>query len=213
MKNAPRYWTMVGVLLVAIVGMKMMSHGEATPAALPLTQFPKQIAGFSSVADVPFDKASLEVLNPSDYLNRVYYQPGVGEMGLYIAYFETQRTGTTIHSPKNCLPGAGWQPTVSTIVQMDLPDGRKVPINMYVIQKGLEQQVVLYWYQSHGRVVASEYWGKFYMVYDALRLNRTDAALIRVIAPVGNGDQQRARGQAMLFAKQVASDVEKIIPR
>jgi EpsI family protein len=178
-----------------------------------LTQFPKQIAGFSSVADVPFDKASLEVLNPSDYLNRVYYQPGVGEMGLYIAYFETQRTGTTIHSPKNCLPGAGWQPTVSTIVQMDLPDGRKVPINMYVIQKGLEQQVVLYWYQSHGRVVASEYWGKFYMVYDALRLNRTDAALIRVITPVGNGDQQRARGQAMLFAKQVASDVEKIIPR
>lgn len=213
MKNAPRYWSMVGVLVLAIVGMKMMSHGEATPAALPLTQFPKDVLGYSAMADIPFDKASLAVLNPSDYLYRIYYKPGVGEASLYIAYFETQRTGATIHSPKNCLPGAGWQPSVSTITNMSLTDGRYVPVNMYVIEKGLEKQVVLYWYQSHGRVVASEYWGKFYMVYDALRLNRTDAALVRVIVPVSNRDENAARNQAMLFAKQVATDVEKIIPR
>lgn len=213
MKSGARYWAMVAVMVAAIVGMKVMSHGEATPAALPLAQFPKEIAGFSAVADVPFDKESLEILKPTDYMNRYYYQPGVGEMGLYIAYFETQRTGATIHSPKNCLPGAGWSPSVSTITQLDLSDGRKVPVNMYIIQKGLEQEVVLYWYQSHGRVVASEYWGKFYMVYDALRLNRTDAALVRVITPVRAGDVDGARQQAMLFAKQVAIDVEKIIPR
>ena len=213
MKSGSRYWMMVAVLVAAIVGMKLMSHGEATPAALPLAQFPKEIAGYNTIADVPFDKASLEVLKPTDYLNRFYYEPGVGEVGLYIAYFETQRTGTTIHSPKNCLPGAGWSPTVSTISQLTLSDGRKVPVNMYIIQKGLEKQVVLYWYQSHGRVVASEYSGKFYMVYDALRLNRTDAALVRVITPVRDGDETDAQKQAMLFASQVAIDVEKIIPR
>jgi EpsI family protein len=204
---------MVAVLVAAIGGLKLMSHGEATPAALPLAQFPKEIAGYSTVADVPFDKESLAILNPTDYLFRFYYEPGVGEMSLYVAYFETQRTGATIHSPKNCLPGAGWSPTVSTITDLTLSDGRKVPVNMYIIQKGLEQQIVLYWYQSHGRVVASEYWGKFYMVYDALRLNRTDAALVRVITPVRNGDESDARNQAMLFARQVAVDVEKIIPR
>lgn len=213
MKSTARYWIMLAVLVGATAGMAMLSHGEATPAAMPLTQFPKLIAGYNSIADVPFDKESLAVLRPSDYLNRIYYEPGVGELGLYIAYFETQRTGTTIHSPKNCLPGAGWQPAVSIITPLTLNDGRKVPVNMYIIRKGLEEQIVLYWYQAHGRVVASEYWGKFYMVYDALRLNRTDAALVRITAPVRNGEEDQARDQAMLFARQVASDVEKIIPR
>jgi len=208
-----RYWIMLGVLCAAISGMALLSHGEATPPALPLAQFPTQVDQYSSVADMPFDKETLEILKPSDYLNRVYYEPGVGQVGLYIAYFETQRTGATIHSPKNCLPGSGWTPTVSTITTLTLPDGRQVPMNLYRIRKGLDETVVLYWYQSHGRVVASEYAGKFYMVYDALRLNRTDAALIRVTAPVVNGDEDGAQKRATAFAQQVAVDVEKIIPR
>lgn len=213
MSSGIRYWIMLGVLGAAISGMAMLSHGEATPPALPLAQFPKQVLDYSSVAEVPFDKEVLEILKPSDYLNRVYFEPGVGQLGLYIAYFESQRTGTTIHSPKNCLPGSGWTPTVSTITSVALPDGRQVPMNLYLIRKGLEESVVLYWYQSHGRVVASEYKGKYYMVYDALRLNRTDAALIRVTSPVINGDEETAKKHAMAFAQQVAVDVEKIIPR
>jgi len=213
MSSSIRYWMMLGVLCAAITGMAMMSHGEATPAALPLAQFPKQVLGYSSIADLPFDKETLAILKPSDYLNRVYYEPGLGQLGLYIAYFETQRTGTAIHSPKNCLPGSGWTPTVSTITTMPLPDGRKVPVNLYLIRKGLEETVVLYWYQSHGRIVASEYAGKFYMVYDALKLNRTDAALIRITAPVINGDEEAAKKRAFEFAQQAAVDVEKIIPR
>jgi len=212
-KAGARYWIMVAVLVAAIGGMTMLSHGEATPAALPLAQFPREVAGYTDVADIPFDSATLQVLRPSDYLYRAYYAPGKGDVGLYIAYFETQRTGATIHSPKNCLPGAGWQPTVSVITSLTLEDGRKVPVNMYVIRKDLDEQVVLYWYQSHGRVVASEYWGKFYMVYDALHLNRTVAALVRITAPVRNGNEEEARNRAIVFAKQVALDVEKIIPR
>jgi EpsI family protein len=102
---------------------------------------------------------------------------------------------------------------VSEIYQLPLDDGRKVPVNLYVIRKDLDQQIVLYWYQSHGRVVASEYWGKFYMVYDALRLNRTDAALVRITVPVRNSEMDAARNQAITFAKQVATDVEQISPR
>jgi EpsI family protein len=84
---------------------------------------------------------------------------------------------------------------------------------MYVIRKDLDEQVVLYWYQSHGRVVASEYWGRIYMVVDAIRLNRTDAALVRITAPVLNGNVDAARQQAIAFAQQVAMDVEQVIPR
>lgn len=213
MSDAMRYWTMVAVLLAGTVGMGFLSHGEATPPARPMNEFPREIGSYKTVAEVPFDQNTLQVLGVTDYLNRGYFSPSEGELGLYIGYFRTQRTGAAIHSPKNCLPGAGWQPSVSQIYPLSLDDGRKVPVNLYVIRKGLDEEIVVYWYQSHGRVVASEYWGKFYMVYDAMRLNRTDAALVRITAPVGNGDEDSARTQALAFAKQIAVDVEKIIPR
>jgi|BarGraIncu00222A_1022003.scaffolds.fasta_scaffold83476_2 EpsI family protein len=213
MNSAARYWTMIAVLLAGTAGMGFLSHGESTPPSRPLTEFPKDIGNYRTVAEIPFDQNTLKVLGVTDYLNRVYLSPNDGELGLYVGYFRTQRTGATIHSPKNCLPGAGWQPMVSETHQLALDDGRKVPINLYVIRKDLDQEIVLYWYQSHGRVVASEYWGKFYMVYDAMRLNRTDAALVRITVPVRNGDMDGARSQALAFAKQVAMDVGQIIPQ
>jgi EpsI family protein len=213
MSNAMRYWTMIAVLLAGAAGMGFLSHGESTPPARPLNEFPQDIGSYRAVADYPFDADTLKVLGVTDYVNRAYFSPARGELGLYIGYFRTQRTGAQIHSPKNCLPGAGWQPTVSEIYQLSLPDGPKVPVNLYVIRKDLDQQVVLYWYQSHGRVVASEYWGKFYMVEDAIRLNRTDAALVRITAPVRNGDIEAARNQAIAFAQQVAVDVKQVIPQ
>ncbi len=213
MNNPARYWMMIAVLLAATAGMGFLSHGESTPPARALNEFPKDIGSYRDMDDLPFDQDTLKVLGVTDYLNRVYFSPQRGDLGLYIGYFRTQRTGAAIHSPKNCLPGAGWQPTVSEIYQLPLEDGRKVPVNLYVIRKDLDQQIVIYWYQSHGRVIASEYWGKVYMVYDAMRLNRTDAALVRITVPVRNGDTDAAREQGIDFAKQVAVDVEQIIPR
>lgn len=213
MKTGARYWTMIGVLLAAVAGMGFLSHGEATPQARPLSEFPKQVAGYNSVAEMPLDAPTLKLLGLTDYINRLYVAPSIGQLTLFIEYFSTQRTGATIHSPKNCLPGAGWQPTQVGIYQMPLDDGRKVPINLYLIRKDLDEEVVLYWYQSHGRVVASEYWGKFYLVYDALRLNRTDAALVRIVTPVVGGDEEAARNRAIAFAKQITTDVDNVIPR
>jgi len=213
MSNAVRYWTMIAILLAGTAGMGFLSHGEVTPPARPLSDFPKDIGNYRTVAEIPLDRNTLDVLRVTDYTNRVYFSPTQGEVGLFVEYFRTQRTGAAIHSPKNCLPGAGWQPTASEIYHLALDDGREVPVNLYVIHKDLDQQVVLYWYQSHGRVVASEYWGKFYMVYDALRLNRTDAAMVRITVPVHNGDADAARNQAIAFARQVATDVEQVIPR
>lgn len=215
MKAGFRYWVMIAVLLGATTGMAYLSHGEATPPAKPLAEFPKKVAGYTQIIDWPLDKETLDILKVTDYIDRGYWQPGMDRnlMTLFIAYFRSQRTGTTIHSPKNCLPGAGWNPVYSTIYQMQLDDGRKVPINLYLLRKGLQQQVVLYWYQAHGRIVASEYWGKFYLVYDALRLNRTDAALVRITVPIQNDDEAKARERAVAFAKQITSDVDQIIPR
>jgi EpsI family protein len=215
MKAGVRYWLMLAVLLGATTGMAYLSHGEATPPALPLSEFPTKIGPYATVIQWELDKETLDVLKVTDYINRGYWEPGLNKnlMGLYIGYFRSQRQGAAIHSPKNCLPGAGWNPVQSSVYQLQLDDGRKVPINLYVLRKGLDQQVVLYWYQSHGRVIASEYWGKFYLVYDAMRLNRTDAALVRITVPVDHGDEAAAQERALAFAKTITTNVDQVIPR
>lgn len=213
MKSGIRYWLMIAVLVGATTSMAYLSHGEATPPAKPLAEFPNKVAGYTKAADWTLDKPTLDLLGVTDYLNRGYVSKSEGLITLYIGYFRSQRTGAAIHSPKNCLPGAGWTPMTATVYQLPLDDGRKVPVNLYIVRKDLDEQLVLYWYQAHGRVVASEYWGKFYLVYDALRLNRTDAALVRVTAPIYNGDEEQARTRALAFAKQITSDVDQIIPR
>jgi len=213
MKAGARYWVMMAVLLGATTGMAYLSHGEATPPARPLSQFPTEIAGAKMFADWPLEQRVLDLLGVTDYLNRGYFSPTEGQVNLYIGYFRSQRTGASIHSPKNCLPGSGWQPESAMIYQLPLDDGRNVPINLYVVRKDLDEQLVLYWYQAHGRVVASEYWGKFFLIYDALRLNRTDAALVRITVPIIHGNEEQARTRAISFAKQITHDVDQIIPR
>ena len=103
-----------------------------------------------------------------------------------------------MHSPLNCLPGAGWLPVRqdrTTIQVRTSGTTRDIEVNNFVIEKGLDRQAVLYWYQSHGRVVASEYWGKVYTVLDAMRHNRTDGSLVRVVVPVaGPGPEAERRG-------------------
>jgi EpsI family protein len=210
-----RYWLMVAVLVGATAGLGHLSHGESTPPAKPLAEFPTKMGPWGMIIEWPLDKETRDLLGLTDYLNRGYWEPGMNKalLGLYIGYFRSQRSGASIHSPKNCLPGAGWNPTQAGIYQLQLEDGRKVPINLYIIKKGLESEVVLYWYQAHGRIVASEYWGKFYLVYDALRLNRTDAALVRITVPVMDGDEATAQARALSFAKTITGELDQVIPR
>ena len=137
----------------------------------------------------PFDEKTLAVLGLDDYLMRSYFRTRAAA-GLYIGYWASQRQGDTIHSPLNCLPGSGWEPLSKNALAIQVADNvaasssRQISVNRYIIQKGLDRELVLYWYQSHGRVVASEYLGKIYLMTDAIRLHRTDAALVRVIVHI-----------------------------
>jgi EpsI family protein len=139
---------------------------------------------------------------------------------LYIGYYESQRQGDTMHSPLNCLPGAGWSPVQNDHLSINVPVSlgtttgareRSIEVNRYIIEKGVDRQVVLYWYQSHGRVVASEYWGKIYMVVDAIRINRTDGALVRVVAPIVTS-QEDAELDAVDFVRVLFPSLERYLP-
>jgi EpsI family protein len=113
------------------------------------------------------------------------------------------------------MPGAGWEPVKREIgvLQVPSPAGtRRVEINRVLIVKGLDRQIVLYWYQGHGRVVASEYWGKIYTVLDAVRLNRTDAAMVRLVSPVA-GSEPAAEAAAAERATNLATAVFPLLGR
>lgn len=183
------------VLVLHAVLFYTLSHGEAVLLVRPLAEFPKQIGDWHMIQEETLDRETMNILKADDYLTRDYVSPSSSDaVNLYVAFFKTQRTGQTPHSPKNCLPGGGWVPSVSAMVDIPIP-GRPAPIrvNQYIVSKGPSRDVVMYWYQSHGRVVASEYTAKIYVVADALRYNRTDTALVRVVVPVTGSDDDAVR--------------------
>ena len=166
-----------------------LANARRTEIAVTRTAFatfPMTIGPWKSIVDPPMDEDVLRVLGVDDYLSRIYYQSTGAAVGFYMGFYGSQRQGDTIHSPLNCLPGAGWEPVSQGRLHIANADGqgRDITVNRYVVRKGLERQLVLYWYQSHGRVVASEYTSKLYLINDAIRLNRTDGSMVRVIAPI-----------------------------
>ena len=164
--------------------------------------------------DLGIDRATLEVLGPGDFLLRDYLRsPSEPAVNLYLAYFPSQRTGDTIHSPQNCLPGAGWVPVESKHILLPTADGARISINRYIISKGISRELVFYWYQAHGRVTPSEYWAKIYLVTDAISMNRTDGALVRIVTPIANVDDEAAQVRASEFTQQILPLLDSYIPR
>jgi EpsI family protein len=159
---------------------------------------------------LPLDPASLRVLGVDDYANRRYVSSAGRLVGLYIGYYASQRQGDTIHSPQNCLPGAGWQPVESSSETLSSA-GAPVTVNRYVVQKGLDRQVVLYWYEGRGRIVANEYLNKFWLIADAARLHRTNGALVRIMAPVAV-EQASAGRTAVDFAQALLPVLPAYLP-
>jgi len=187
---------------------------DRTVARQSLAALPCTLDGWRCVSETPLDKDVLAVVGVDDYVNRTYATGAGSVIGLYIGYYASQRTGDSIHSPQNCLPGSGWQPVSSERTTIDA-GGTTLPVNRYVVEKGLNRQVVLYWYQGRGRVVANEYANKFWLMVDQARLHRSNGSLVRVIAPVsgltGSG-LSSASASADSFARLVYPRLSTYLP-
>jgi EpsI family protein len=200
--------------LQAVVLYAAISRKEITPSIEPLAGFPKTVGAWSTVHDVPIEAEVQEVLKADDTLNRVYANRAVGvEANLFVAFFKTQRTGQSPHSPKNCLPGSGWEPVTTGLVTIPA-SGRPAPIiaNRYVAAHGDERAVVVYWYQSHDRIIASEYSAKLWLVIDSIRYHRSDTSLIKVVVPVTNNDVDTATSIGTDFVQTLLPDLSKRLP-
>ncbi len=204
------------VVLLAGTTLFLRSRGRAEnlPPRGPLASFPLRVGSWEG-REITIPQWALEVLGAGEFLERRYARtPGEPSVDLFLAYFPSQRMGSTIHSPQNCLPGSGWTPIESTRLQLDQPGGKKLLVNRYILSKGLDRMLVLYWYQAHGRVVASEYWAKFYLVADAIRMNRSDGALVRVLTPIiPSNNPASAEQRCEAFVRDILPLLDNYIPR
>src|SRR6202158_4402074 len=211
-----RFWIVALIMLATALGLQPHSRNESLPPRESLSSLRPQIDGWTGTDSV-LDQDTLDILGPGEFLVRDYENashPTLPPISLYIAYFPTQKAGDTIHSPNHCLPGAGWVPTSRGGVPITRPDGSSFPANRYVVSKAGNRELVLYWFQAHGPEVASEYWAKYYLVSDSIRMNRSDGGLVRLMTPMLDGESRdAAQARLMKLGSQFIPLLDSYIPR
>ena len=206
------------ILIALLAGTALFLHSrgqaEILPPREPLDTLPLLIGNWKGTV-IPIPQWALDVLGAGEFVEHYYRRaPDEPSVDLFMAYFPSQRMGSTMHSPQNCLPGSGWTPAESSRVDLNRPAGGTIRANRYVLSKGLDKLLVLYWYQAHGRVVASEYWAKFYLVADSIELNRSDGALVRVMTPILQHESAAdAERRCTDFIQEILPVLDNYIPR
>ena len=202
------------LLLSQAVMLLALNHGERPVVTIPLVDMPSVIGNWTKVQDGVIDQETLDVLKSDDVINREYARSNGGDHALlFVAMFRSQRNGKTPHSPKNCLPGSGWIQETTGTIHIDVA-GEATPIeaNRYIVAKGDSKAVVIYWYQSRDRSVASEYWAKYYVMLDAIRYNRSDTSIIKVTTGVGPDGAQQAEDVGVDLIRSSHAVLLKYLP-
>lgn len=202
--------TSIMVLTLALLTYK--SNPESIKAPYPLSTFPSQIGRWQGIEE-RFEERIYRVLGVDDSYYANYRSPDTPWINLYVGFYESQREGELIHSPKNCMPGGGWNIIETGIEPLQLDDAAGTEYNVIrlVLQKGKRKQISLYWYQSRGRIIASEYMQKIYLVWDAISRNRTDGSFVRLIAPVEDNEASTL-ATLKTFAQELFPILQTYIP-
>ena len=179
-----RRWMPAGVLVLGCLTLGAVNRQVVMPLVRPLDQtLPDSLLGLGSV-DQALNPQELEVSGVSEYAHRIFgTEADSVRLSIYVGYYEAQSRGKTIHSPKNCLPGAGWEPLEQESITIDA-QGYRFPVNRYVLENKGARALVYYWYQGRGRVSANEYLVKWEQIRDRALQGRSDEALVRILIPL-----------------------------
>jgi EpsI family protein len=198
------------ILVVEIAAFYWAPRAEYVPNPPPLTELQRNVGPWTMVQEMRLDRETQEFLKANDTVSRAYTGPG-GPITFFAAFFKSQRGGVTPHSPKICLPGAGWTPVGSRIISVDIPgQKRAIPVNRYVVRRGENQSLVLYWYRTAHYAVADEYLSKLYLMYEGLRYHRSDEAVFRIIVPI-SGSEEAAEEAAIRFLQALDGSLQRHI--
>ena len=183
----------------------------AVPLAAPLTSVMPELPGYR-VQEQRISQEERRVAGMSDYVARIYWRDSVPAFTTFVSYYERQTQGKTIHSPRNCLPGAGWE-VMSATTQDVMLDGEPVALNRTLLRNGASTAVVFYWYQGRGRLVANEYAVKWNLLRDAALEGHTEEALVRVVVPLGSVAEPDKAQKALADAEALGADISSRLAR
>lgn len=204
------YWVSIGVLLVATPLPAYLTQQRTTPLRRPLTELSYTVDEWQG-RDTYLSDRVRAVLGTEDILAREYVSARRRPIGLYVGFFPRQQRGEISHSPKNCLPGAGWQAVRTRRVAYPLPAESDAQINEMLYERDGRRQLIFYWFRERERILASEYSVKWYLVWDAIVRGRTDGALVRISALVDDSEEQ-ARADCLDFMRRTLPLLNAIFP-
>ena len=203
------------LVAAAVVSLLLPSRTEVVPARAAFVDFPLAVGEWAGRRE-PIEDIYLDTLKLDDYLMANYRKPASPAVNFYVAWYDSQQAGRSVHSPRGCLPGGGWQ--IKEFDQVEVPgvavDGVGLRVNRALIAMGPNRQLVYYWFQQRGRVLTNEYLVKWYLFWDSLTRRRSDGALVRLTVPLAEGqDVAEADRQLADFARETAPLLRAYVPR
>lgn len=213
MREFHRLWILAPVLLAGqALSVNWIARAERPPAAPDLARFPQSFGQWTQVREDPTSEAVQAELGADGILSRTFIGSQQASGSLFVAWFQSQRAGARQpHSPRVCLPGAGWIPETSGEMTIETAAG-PITVNRYIVTQKNRRAVVLYWYQTPRRVSAGEWESKFWVAADALRDRRTDTALVRIVTWSAEGADAAATASAVQLAQDVYPLLRKQLP-
>ena len=206
-----RILTIVVVLAVAYGLRLWLAHDSNPPAAPNMELLPRQIGSWYTVRE-GISPESAGVLKADSLVLRDYELTPGTRIQLFVAYYRTQHAGESMHSPRNCLPGSGWEPLSRSALSADMGRAHDAEVNRYLIEKDGNRMLIVYWYQERERIIANEFSGKLYLMWDSVRRQHRDGAIIRLSVPLRAGlTEEQALAQVRQFIRLAAPEITKAL--
>jgi len=205
-------WVPTTILIVGCLLNGSTRMQRTMELTAPLATFPNRIDEFEG-SDITISDEEVRVAGVSSYLFRLYQAPNRPDFSIYVGYYASQARGKTIHSPKNCLPGAGWEALASQAMEVPVDGDDPIRVNRFMVANKDQKAVVYYWYQGRGRTESNEYRVKLDLMLDAAIARRTEEALVRIVLPL-QGDLTEANADAMAnqLIRRVSTDLKQNLP-
>jgi EpsI family protein len=200
------------VLAVGCGFLLLSARQLAMPLVAPLSTLPQTVQGFTG-RDIEVPPEQRAIAGMSSYVMRIFQKPapsGTSAFSVYVGYYESQIQGKSIHSPKNCLPGNGWEPISAGTTAIPVGAGA-VQVNRYLLGKESQTALVYYWYQGRGRIAANEYKVKWNLLQDKALRGRSEETLVRIVVPY-TGSAAAADSLATSVAAELMPQIEAHLP-
>lgn len=203
-------FTFFSILMLFVIVFMHSYHDHSTMLQAPFSAFPTSVGEWHMIKDSQFDQRTLDVLRPTDYIAKRYLGPDGAVVDLYIGYHDGASQAGPLHSPKNCLPGAGWYEASSAPIRISF-ENTLLDAIVAVYVRELNKEIFIYWFQVGGVSVSNEYAMKFYEIFNSFRYGRRDTAFIRISVPITDSEEH-AQQLGKKFLKEFYPAIQRFLP-